>query len=561
MKKDSSKKRIVLLDSHAIIHRAYHAMPDFATSKGVPTGGLYGVCSMLIKIIDELKPDHIIACYDLPKPTFRHEAYEDYKGTRKDSDESLKLQLQSSRDIFEAFSIPIYEKEGFEADDLLGTIAEILKKDKDNEIIIASGDMDTMQIIDENQVLVYTLKKGINDTILYNEEAVVEKYGFGSNLIPDYKGLAGDSSDNIPGIQGIGAKTATGLLELGNIEEIYKKLKKDEENFSSLVTGAKITPRILNLLKDGEDEALFSKELATIKLDVPIDFSLPKDIFSKNVDLAKAGEIFRKYEFRTMIDKLKKVLGIKETKDEIENQTKNKDLDERDVDDLKIAVHLINPTIAEPTLDDVLSFSPTLDFKEAKKEILERIKKINLSLVYEKIEKPLISVVRKMDSNGFFINQTYLKKLSKKFNDKILKLESDIYKMSGEVFNIKSTKQLSVILFDNLQLPTKGIKKTPGGALSTKESELEKLLGQHPIIEKILEYRELTKLTSTYIDNILPMVNKDGRLYARFLQTGTSTGRMSSRDPNLQNIPVSSENGKLIRNFFVAEKGNKLVFF
>ncbi|KKQ35898.1 MAG: polymerase protein [Candidatus Nomurabacteria bacterium GW2011_GWB1_37_5] len=223
----SDKKRIVLLDAHAIIHRAYHALPEFSSSKGEPIGALYGVSAMLIKIISDLKPDYIIACYDLPQKTFRHEAYEGYKAGRAKALPELVSQIQRSRDIFESFSIPIYEHVGFEADDILGTIVKILDKDKDIEIIIASGDMDTMQLISGEKVKVFTLKKGINDTILYNEKAVLDRFGFPPNLLPDYKGLRGDPSDNIIGVPGIGEKTATDLIKnFGSIEEIYKKKRR-----------------------------------------------------------------------------------------------------------------------------------------------------------------------------------------------------------------------------------------------------------------------------------------------------------------------------------------------
>ncbi|MFA6969437.1 MAG: 5'-3' exonuclease H3TH domain-containing protein, partial [Candidatus Paceibacterota bacterium] len=208
----SAKKRIVLLDTHAIIHRAYHALPDFTGPTGAPTGALYGLVTMLLKIIADLKPDYIAACYDLPKPTIRHEAYADYKGTRVKTDDALALQLGESHKVFEAFSIPMYSKEGFEADDLLGTIAHELKGEKEVDVIIASGDMDTLQLVDDKRVCVYTLKKGINDTILYDEKAVVERFGFLPALIPDWKGLRGDPSDNIKGVPGIGEKTATELI-------------------------------------------------------------------------------------------------------------------------------------------------------------------------------------------------------------------------------------------------------------------------------------------------------------------------------------------------------------
>src|SRR5665647_1413203 len=212
VEKTTNKKRLILLDTHAIIHRAYHALPEFMNSRGEPTGAIYGLATMLFKIISELKPDYIVACYDLPKKTFRHVAYDDYKRGRAKTDDALVAQLIRSREFFEALSIPMYECEGFEADDLLGTIVENNLKNKDLDIVIASGDMDTLQLVEGDKVQVYTLKKGINDTILYNEEKVKERFGFDPIYLPDYKGLRGDPSDNIIGIKGIGEKTASVLI-------------------------------------------------------------------------------------------------------------------------------------------------------------------------------------------------------------------------------------------------------------------------------------------------------------------------------------------------------------
>ena len=232
----------MLLDAHAIIHRAYHALPDFSTSKGQPTGALYGIVAMLLKIIKDLKPDYIAAAYDLPGPTFRHVAYEKYKAGRPKADEALVAQIIRSKDIFTAFGIPMYEHPGFEADDILGTIVEQLSAKggsasggKDIDIIIASGDMDTMQLVDDARVRVYTLKKGINDTILYDEKGVIERFGFPPKLLPDFKGLRGDPSDNIIGISGIGEKTATTLVkEFGTIENLYGVLRRDRKKLSRL---------------------------------------------------------------------------------------------------------------------------------------------------------------------------------------------------------------------------------------------------------------------------------------------------------------------------------------
>lgn len=344
------KRKIVLLDSHAIIHRAYHALPEFQTRDGKPTGALYGLSAMIISIIDNLKPDYLIACYDLPKPTFRHEAYDDYKGGRKKTDENLIEQLKKSYEIFDAFNIPTYSKEGFEADDILGTFAEELKKDKSNEVIIASGDMDILQLVDEN-VKVYTFKKGIKDIVIYDEKAVIEKMSFGPEFITDYKGLAGDSSDNIPGIPGVGAKTATNLINnFGHIKEIYKELEKGDEKF--LETGIK--KRIIGLLKEHEEEAYFSKELATIKKDVDIQVKLPEKTFLENLDFSKTGEIFRKLEFRALNDRLKKVLGLEDEKAEIDKS--EIEIDEKKLKELKLALTILNPNLTDPSLDDILNF-------------------------------------------------------------------------------------------------------------------------------------------------------------------------------------------------------------
>ncbi|MDP3725769.1 MAG: 5'-3' exonuclease, partial [bacterium] len=268
-------KRLVLLDAHAILHRGYHALPEFVSSKGEPTGALYGLSAMLMKIITDLKPDFVVACYDMPGPTFRHEAYEAYKAKRPKTDDDLILQMNRSRDIFRAFNIPIYEKQGFEADDILGTIVAQTKTaltNGDIEIVIASGDMDTLQLVMGKKVQVFTLKKGMNDTVLYDEEKVKERFGFDPELLPDFKGLRGDPSDNIIGIAGIGEKTATILIQnFGSIEDMYKMLKKDKKIFEK----KGIKERMVKLLEEGEEEALFSKTLATIRRDAPISFSIP----------------------------------------------------------------------------------------------------------------------------------------------------------------------------------------------------------------------------------------------------------------------------------------------
>jgi DNA polymerase I len=305
--KSNKKQRLILLDAHAILHRAYHALPDFTSPSGEPTGALYGVVTMVLKIAEELKPDYVVACFDLPEPTYRHTAFDGYKAKREKTDDALVAQINRSRDIFAAFGIPIYEKPGFEADDILGTIAAMVKSNKDLEVIIASGDMDTMQCVDKKRVQVYTLKKGIKDTILYDEDAVIERFGFKPSLVPDYKGLRGDTSDNIPGIAGIGEKTATELItKFGDLESIYKQIKKNE----SALLEAGIKPRILNLLKEGEEEAHFSKMLATIRRDAPIEFKLPEVTWPNGAGAEEVTNLFVELGFRSLTNRVRSILAL-----------------------------------------------------------------------------------------------------------------------------------------------------------------------------------------------------------------------------------------------------------
>lgn len=540
-------KKLVLLDAHAILHRAYHALPDFVSAKGEPTGGLYGVTTMLIKIIDELQPDFVVACYDLPGPTFRNDAYKDYKAGRKKADDELISQMKRSRDIFKAFDIPIYDKPGFEADDMLGTIVEKLKKDPNTEIVIASGDMDTLQLVDSKKVQVYTLKKGIKDTIIYDEKGVNERFGFGPELLPDYKGLRGDPSDNIIGIAGIGEKTATTLITtFGTIENMYKELEKSDAKFQK----AGISERIINLLKEGKEEAEFSKMLATIRRDAPIDFVLPKEW---KIDVSKVSDLFNELDFRTLLNRLKSVLGQEiEIKEEKRPEQK---VDPLELKKTSVALWLLDSNRAEPKLDEILEFTKTEDFTEASKIIFTELEKRGLAKVYENIELPLIPIIEKMEKKGVKIDVAFLKELSTSYHKELSKLEKKIWEYAGVEFNINSPKQLGEILFDKMLLTAKGLKKTSGGARSTRESELEKLRDAHPIVPLLFEYRELQKLLSTYIDTLPTLVDKNNRVHAHFIQSGAATGRMASQNPGLQNIPIKTELGRAIRKAFIAEKG------
>ncbi len=552
MTKKQKNKKLILLDAYAILHRAYHALPDFSSSKGEPTGALYGVSSMLIKIISELKPDYIVACFDLPKKTYRHEIYSEYKAGRKKPDKELISQIERSRDIFKVFNIPVYQKEGFEADDLLGTITEQLKN-KNIDIIIASGDMDTLQLVDKKRVQVYTLKTGINNVILYDEKAVVDRFGFGPKMLMDYKGLRGDPSDNIKGIRGIGDKIATILIHnFGTIEDIYKKLGKNE----NLFLNKGIKPRVINLLKENKEEALFSKELATIQLEVPIKFVLEKKSWREGIKEEEIISLFQDLGFRTILQRAR---ALFENRDSISTQEiKEEVISDDEFEKTAIALWVLDSNKTKTTIQEIKDYTRTKTFKEAKERIWKLIKNQELSFVLKDIELPLIPIFKKMKENGIKLNLKYLKELSVKYTRKLKALEKKIWQQSGEEFNINSPKQLSEVLFEKMNLETKSRKKTSTGMRSTKESELQKMIEVHPIIENILKYRELKKLLSTYIDNLPELVKKDGRIHTTFLQTGTTTGRISSQHPNLQNIPTKTEQGRKIRNTFVAEKGFNL---
>lgn len=606
---DNGKKRLVLLDAHAILHRAYHALPDFSTAKGEPTGALYGLSAMMIKIIEDLKPDYIVSCYDVHAPTYRHEAYKEYKAGRQKADDDLVAQMKSSRNIFTAMDIPIYELAGFEADDMLGTIVEQLKGDKKSlEIIIASGDMDTLQLVSDKDVKVFTLKKGIKDTVMYDEEAVNTRFGFGPELIPDFKGLRGDPSDNIIGVKGIGDKTATILITtFGSIENIYKQLGAGHEDKFKEVG---ITPRIIQLLKDNKEEAEFSKMLATIRRDAPITFKLPEKTFRESLDVKKIGGLWTDLEFRTLSQRLNDVLQGRPSKMNArkasaktvvnsissdsnlntydgdmgsgiekkgnKNSSSGEDLfsapidsgraqnDLVNPDDLEktaLALWLVNSSLTNPTLDDIYAFARTEDFAKAKETVFVELDKRNLRKVYEEIELPLIPVLRKMQDRGIKIDRKFMGNLARTYHVELDRLEKKIWELAGMEFNINSPKQLGEVLFDKLGLTAKNMKKTGGGARSTRESELEKLRDLHPVVPFIFEYRELQKLLSTYIDAIPPLLDDNDRLHTKFIQTGASTGRMASHEPNIQNIPIKSDLGRAIRGAFVADKGYKLVAF
>ncbi|MBI2609759.1 DNA polymerase I [Candidatus Giovannonibacteria bacterium] len=631
-----TNKKFVILDAHAILHRSFHALPSFSSPKGEPTGALYGYSAFLLKALRELKPDYIAAAYDLPEPTFRHIAYEKYKGTRQKIESDLANQIERSYDITKVFAIPIFEHKKFEADDMIGSLVEISKSKKDLDIIIASGDLDTLQLVEKTHVKVYTLRKGLQDTIVYDEAKVKERYGFHPKFLADFKGLKGDPSDNIIGVPGIGEKTAAELIQkFGTLEKIFKALKKDKKGM--LASGIK--ERTLKLLEEHEEEALFSKALAEIRRDAPLEFSFDRLDWKKYFKKEEAAKLFKELGFASLISRLPEESEARRELPEIKTEADSKfledsenifwhfsetdrklyavsaekkisefslDGDTANVEkvlnlkknhiffdakkilhllrpvginpevhfDLKIAAWLARPSLQNPSLlETIHNYLPKIFFSEGDMlrmaqtmpdiyaALARELKEKKLEKVYGEIELPLIKVLFGMEARGILTDTELLKKLSKESSEKIIDLSSKIYELSGIEFNISSPKQLGEILFERIGLQAKGLKKTAKGSRSTRESELFKLKNAHPIIELILAHRELSKLKSTYIDAIPKLADKDERVHTTFDQTGTVTGRLSSLEPNLQNIPIRSEEGRKIRKAFRAAPGFELVAF
>lgn len=546
------RSTFVILDAHAIIHRAYHALPPLTAPTGAPVSAVYGLTAMLIKLLKDLKPDYLVAAYDLPGPTHRHDVYKEYKGKRPKLDDELALQLTTSRTALEAFGIPILEAPGYEADDIIGTLALRLKDTHD--VIIASGDMDTLQLVDDTRVRVYTLRKGIQDTMLYDERAVHERFGFPPSVIPDYKGIAGDPSDNIMGIPGVGVKGATDLLHaFGSLEAIYAALDK---NKNALVERG-FRERLQALVMSHRDEAEFSKVLATIRTDAPItaaEFQPFLTLWSE----ARAVALCESFGFRSLISRIRALSlapGAGATRAEAEPEPK---ADPALLQACAVMTWLLNSEMTNPTLDDIYTASGAHSVRDALPVLQKRITKENLDRVYRSIEEPLIPVIDALNRTGIKVDAPYLGELSAEYRIELNDRAKKIYRAAGVEFNIASPKQLGEVLFGTLGLKGARQKKTATGQFSTKESELLKLKDQ-PIVADILAHRELSKLLGTYIDAIPPLLGGDGRLRTTFSQTGTTTGRLSSRDPNLQNIPIKTELGRRIRRAFVAEHGHTLL--
>lgn len=667
-------EKFMIVDGNALVHRGFHAIPHLSTKKGEPTNGVYGFALLFLRALKELHPEYVAVAFDLPGGTFRDKLYASYKATRTRAPDELYAQIPRVKELVQSFNLPVYELPGYEADDLVGSLAELARQHKNLETIILTGDLDTLQLVNE-QVKVFAPKQGLTETKLYDERAVEERYGIRPEQMVDYKALRGDPSDNIPGVRGIGEKTASELLqEFGTLEKLYQYLEGRDT--------ARIKPRIAKLLLEYRSEAEMSKKLARIVKDLKINLDLEAARLS-SYDEKKVFQMFQELEFRSLLDKLPKSIRalhpleennaapddyqLVDTSEKLAEfltklQTKKAFaldtettslvplsaqllgvgfcwaageayyLPARLIDqkirtvledpkvikvghnikydylvlrkaginlggeffDTMIAAYLLNPGARTFDLDTLvfnefgfrktpienligegrqqLSMAEVPVAKVAaycgedadytwrlKEKLAPELNRMKLQKIFAEIEMPLVRVLAGMEYSGIKLEPKVLQTLSRQAGVEIEKLKKQIWRLAGEEFNIGSPLQLKQVLFEKLEIPTAELKKGKTG-LSTAATELEKLRGLHPIVDLIFDWRELTKLQNTYLDALPDLVNPTTkRLHTSFNQTITATGRLSSSDPNLQNIPIRTEFGRKIRRAFVAEKNYKLV--
>ena len=642
--------KYVIIDSNAIIHRAFHALPPFTAQDGSPTGAVYGFTSILLRILKELKPDYIAAAFDTAAPTFRHAAYEKYKAQRERAPDELYEQFPKTKEVLRAFAIPVLEKEGFEADDIIGTLAKTIpKKDAKAEVIIVTGDMDALQLVNEC-VSVFTMRKGVTDTVLYDKKAVFDRFGFGPETLIDYKALRGDPSDNIPGVRGIGEKTATDLLKkYKTLEKIYELLEKGK---------LKEPPGIIEKLTASKNDAFLSKNLATIETGLDIKFSPAKTVQPDAKAMNDIAEVFERFGFKSFLARMapEKSKQEKETNstlpfsEHIQKNTaqtiterstllkffKNKSVAlffdedehvlfvsdgevtvrstmellsgapndeispiqtcekiifdakpfikqllaktgtvlEKKFFDITIAGFLLSTVPKDITperllaahMNEFVSGGPEMwlhHFFRLRKILEKKLKDENAWYIFSEMELPLIPILSQMENRGIKVEKEPLKKMGSILKKRLEVITKEIHTDAGEKFNINSTQKLAYILFDKLEIgkDIHKFKKTPGGKISTDEEQLEDVKLLHPVIPKVLEYRELMKLKSAYADSLPKLIQDDGRIHTLYNQTRTATGRLSSEEPNLQHIPIKTSLGKEIRRAFVADAGFTFVSF
>ncbi|MCA9391894.1 DNA polymerase I [candidate division WWE3 bacterium] len=574
-------KSLVLVDANSLLHRAYHAMPSLTSPQGGSVGAVYGFTSMLLSVMHDLNPSYIVVVWDTASPTFRHNEYSEYKQNRPEIDEELSVQFQPAKEVVEGFNVPQYSMEGYEADDIIGTLVrQFAGHEEVEQVIIVTGDSDIMQLVDE-KTRVYSPRKSFSDTVLYDREAVEVKYsGLSPAQIVDYKALCGDSSDNIPGVSGVGDKTATALLtEYGSLEGVYEHL--DE-----------IKARTQKLLRQGRESAFLSKKLATIYKNVPVKLVLTDAVMS-DYDQVQAISVLQKYGFKSLLGRLPKGEGNGESlvpsvklQQNINNDTDIKGLElASNVDwqllngfdmpsgGLLIAFGLLSGSSGKEVSFErmfewlfeveVSDFNSLGDDKKDEllfvawqqiKSLLDQGENGMIKRLFYETELPLREVLQDMHDVGIMVDREVLSKLKTQYLNLVSQKESDIFECVGHEFNLNSPKQLEQVLFDNLGLPV--IKKTKTQR-STDESVLQRLAGLHPVVAMILDYRKIYKILSTYLEPLLGYLDDQDRVHTTFVQTNAASGRLSSESPNLQNIPVDEETG--LRRVFIAPKGKRLV--
>ena len=617
--------KLLILDGNSVINRAYFGVRPLTNREGLYTHAIYGFLNILEKLEKEEQPDAVCVSFDLHGPTFRHLKYDGYKATRHGMPEELRMQMPVMKDVLRAMNIPIYECQGWEADDVIGTVGRICSGNG-WECVIATGDRDSLQLIDENvHVKLVISKPGQTTATLYTEEKFREEYGFEPKKMVDLKALMGDSSDNIPGVAGVGPKTATELLmKFGSLDGIYENLDD-----------ASIRPKLREKLEAGKENAYLSYDLATIRPEAPIDFE-PKDAIVQPYNKPELYALFQRLEFVKLIDKYGlRGAAVEASKTTVADVRKLPRCEELPAEKLPCAVYLtedgtlgiawekgvytMTPMEVQMACDCLLgrldcichdmkttmhrldemglcygefSFDTALaaydlspssaDYPvsklatnflgtsvddgdatacaealwQLKPVLMAELEKQGMKNLYETIELPLCAVLYRMECEGVAIDRQQLEQFGTMLAQRIDECEKLIYGYSEGVFNINSTKQLGELLFDKLGLPP--VKKTKTG-YSTNAEVLEKLKDKHPIIPAIMDYRVLTKLKSTYADGLMKVICEDGRIRTTFQNLVTATGRLSSTDPNLQNIPVRTDLGAEIRKMFVPKEGYVLV--
>ena len=640
------REKIVLIDGHSILNRAFYGVPDLTNSEGLHTNAVYGFLNIMFKILDEEKPEYLTVTFDVHAPTFRHEMYQEYKGTRKPMAEELRQQVPVIKEVLKAMNIEIIEQAGLEADDLLGTISHQCEKEG-LDVSIISGDRDTLQLATEHiKVRIPKTKQGKTEIEDYLAADVKERYGVTPTEFIDVKALMGDTSDNIPGVPGIGEKTATKIIQE------YKTIENAYEHVEELKP-----PRASKNLKEFWEQAQMSKTLATIRLDAETEFDL-NGARHGNPYTKEAHELFQKLQFKNLLGRfdvetsandveaafcevtgkaaIEKIfkeaekagkVGVAFSRDEgnvlplfahpsgigrialcyAEKKTVTIPCDmEMDFEtlagmisdlagkvkvfsmcglkeylnylpqakrensfDVIVAAYLLNPLKSDYDYEDVAREQLGLLIDEKAEEstkacyeaytaymavepLNRKMEEAGMTELFREIEMPLVFTLYEMEQAGIHVEGEALKVYGDQLGSRIVELEKEIYDMAGETFNINSPKQLGVILFEKLEMPH--AKKTKTG-YSTAADVLDKLAPEYPIVAKILEYRQLTKLKSTYADGLATFIGPDGRIHGKFNQTITATGRISSTEPNLQNIPVRMELGRLIRKVFVPKEG------